>query len=307
MFKNENVTEKMIVEAVKLYAQERCKWQGSYGTIEVRLTHPIIIQGVPSSGSTRFTPEGRLHRTTLTEDYKTEGTVFPAGTDVCLYDSGKMISVSKDERLIQGILCEKGRGRISTWNDSRTLARCTLASNTTIQGITCAGGREIALYKSGRLQRAFIDEDHNLYGVTCAGGHEITLYESGKLKRAFVKNHHNSEGIPCADGEWRFLESGALQDGVNIRYSNAKILHASGKLEEALAEVNLALERFPSDVDGLIERFCRDDLFGFWFPLIVTFMPSSTLSTRKVTLSLTLARRPAGNVHSTPAFLHASR
>jgi tetratricopeptide (TPR) repeat protein/uncharacterized protein YceK len=222
VLRNKNVTEEMVVEMVKIRAKEPRNSQTK--EFDLMISHPLIIQGIPCSERTSFDCFGKLIKTTLSEDFITNDLIFPADTTISFYASGKTKSIHlKAEVLIHGILCSK-------WS-------------------------HVEFYESGKIYKYTPKSDIKIQEITCAGVREITFYESGKLKRAFIKEDHDVRGVPCAGGQHLdFLESGALKNRATVYYNNAKILRASGKLEEALAEVNLVLKESPFDVDGLIER-----------------------------------------------------
>ena len=65
----------------------------------------------------------------------------------------------------------------------------TLARDTDVQGLPCAGGRSVVYFPSGRLRLAWLSRPVSIGGVPCAAG-IIYLHESGRLLNATLSATH---------------------------------------------------------------------------------------------------------------------
>jgi hypothetical protein len=70
----------------------------------------------------------------------------------------------------------------------------TLARDTDIQGLPCAGGRGVVFFPSGRLQLAWLARPVGIGGVPCAPG-IVYLHESGALLNAALTTAHELAGV----------------------------------------------------------------------------------------------------------------
>ncbi|WP_437571866.1 hypothetical protein [Sorangium sp. So ce542] len=71
----------------------------------------------------------------------------------------------------------------------------TLARDTDIQGLPCAGGCDVVFFPSGGLRLASLSRPVVIGGVACAPG-IVYLHESGALLNATLATAHEFTGVP---------------------------------------------------------------------------------------------------------------
>lgn len=76
----------------------------------------------------------------------------------------------------------------------------TLARDTEIQGLPCAGGHSVVYFPSGRVRLAWLSHQTGIGGVSCAPG-IVYMHENGRLLNAELAAPHEFTGIVVPAGE----------------------------------------------------------------------------------------------------------
>jgi hypothetical protein len=76
----------------------------------------------------------------------------------------------------------------------------TLARDTLIQGVPCAGGRSVVYFPGGRLRLAWLSRPATIGAVACAPG-IVYLHENGGLLNATLAAPHEFAGVTVPAGE----------------------------------------------------------------------------------------------------------
>jgi len=76
----------------------------------------------------------------------------------------------------------------------------TLARDTEIQGLPCAGGHSVVYFSSGRLRLAWLSRQADVGGVSCAPG-IVYLHENSRLLNTMLAAPHEFTGIVVPAGE----------------------------------------------------------------------------------------------------------
>lgn len=90
----------------------------------------------------------------------------------------------------------------------------TLARDTVIQGLLCAGDRSVVFFPSGRLRLAWLSRPSVIGAIDCASG-IIYLHENGTLLNAALAGTHELAGVDIPAGERVTFD----EDGCLLEYS----------------------------------------------------------------------------------------
>ena len=91
----------------------------------------------------------------------------------------------------------------------------TLAHDTVICGVPCAGGKSTVFYPSGRLKLAWLSCPAVIEGIPCAAGVVLYLHEDGRALNATLAAEHRFGKLPLPPGTRVSLD----EEGQLLEYS----------------------------------------------------------------------------------------
>jgi antitoxin component YwqK of YwqJK toxin-antitoxin module len=157
-----------------------------------------------------FISENEAKPEVLKSDTNIAGSVFPKGTHVEYYPSGKVAYINSDEnREINGIVFEKCHPII--FFESGAIYEGRLAEDIKIDGITFMQDTDIMFYDTGKINIGTLGQDHGIQGMKFIKGTRICFDESGTLYDVLLSKEQNIRGIYCANDYVDFYKSGKIK------------------------------------------------------------------------------------------------
>lgn len=192
----------------------------SQRTIAEILDNDTTIQGIvfPKGTEVQFYNSGKFRYIKLPQDQEIQGIKFVEGNYLHFYESGKPKSAQlTQDHKIKGVKFIKGTG--INFDESGDPCSVVLSQDQEIQGIKFIKGSDISFYESGKLSRAKLAQDQEIQGIKVTKGkytgNNLRFYETGKLKSVRLIEPAEIQGLKFAKGtDIVFYESG------KIRYAN---------------------------------------------------------------------------------------
>lgn len=136
----------------------------------------------------------------------------------------------------------------------------TLARDTVLQDLLCAGSRGVVFYPSGRLKLAWLASPANLHGVPCAAGTVLYLHENGRVLNTSLGEDCPVGGLALPAGARVSLD----EDGSLLEYSQR--LSSDEQVEGLPCSAAFDVWRYPSGRPSLIVLASPQILGGQEYP-----------------------------------------
>jgi hypothetical protein len=171
---------------------------------------------------------------TISLDTEIQGIALPSGTEIRFYESGKIMFLSlSGPAVIRGIPLDKGADIFFCENgfpelpDTIDPVKDTLAG-----GILFKGGRDLALYSSGKPKSGIIAKPLKIDHMKFSDGVKLDFYKSGLLilpEKIYIADDAKIGGIEFKGGfPVGFFKSGNLSSGTLCKNTVIKGIPCKG-------------------------------------------------------------------------------